>query len=71
MPTDEEIGGGTGMAEFVKTPDFKNLNVGFALDEGIASPDEDFLIFNGERTIYRKFSKINSCTVSDIYRLLK
>ncbi|KOB65554.1 Aminoacylase-1, partial [Operophtera brumata] len=49
---DEEIGGRTGMAEFVKTQDFKNLKVGFALDEGIASPGEEFLLFNGERTIY-------------------
>lgn len=42
------------MAEFVKTLDFKNLNVGFALDEGIASPDDKFLIYNTERTIYRE-----------------
>ncbi|PZC78193.1 hypothetical protein B5X24_HaOG202527 [Helicoverpa armigera] len=49
---DEEIGGTLGMGEFVKTDAFKNLNVGFALDEGIASPTEEFLIFNGERTIW-------------------
>ena len=31
---DEEIGGGNGMFEFVKTPFFKQMNIGFALDEG-------------------------------------
>lgn len=32
--TDEEIGGHTGMAVFIKDERFKQLNVGFALDEG-------------------------------------
>lgn len=59
--TDEEIGGGPGMAKFVKTDDFKNLNVGFSLDEGYASATEDYLVFNGERSIWRKLS-INKCT---------
>ena len=31
---DEEIGGFLGMNLFVKTEDFKKMNVGFALDEG-------------------------------------
>lgn len=31
---DEEIGGVTGMKLFVKSDDFKTLNLGFALDEG-------------------------------------
>ena len=38
--TDEEIGGHKGMEIFIKTPEFKNLNVGFALDEGL------FVYFN-------------------------
>lgn len=42
------------MGLFVKTNDFKKLNVGCALDEGIASPTEDFLLYNGERSIWRK-----------------
>jgi len=37
---DEEIGGHKGMVMFIKTPEFKNLNVGFALDEGL------FVCFN-------------------------
>ncbi|XP_030021926.2 aminoacylase-1 [Manduca sexta] len=49
---DEEIGGLLGMEEFVKTEAFKNLNVGFALDEGIACASDDYLVFYGERTIW-------------------
>ncbi|CAL4140059.1 unnamed protein product, partial [Meganyctiphanes norvegica] len=45
----EEIGGHDGMAKFVATPTFKNLKVGFALDEGYANPTEKFTIFYGER----------------------
>lgn len=51
---DEEIGGHDGMEKFVHTKDFKNLNVDFALDEGMASPNDDFVLFNGERSIWRK-----------------
>lgn len=54
--SDEEIGGHDGMKKFVHTPDFKALNVGFALDEGMANPNEEFIIFNGERSIWRKYS---------------
>ncbi|CAH1636348.1 unnamed protein product [Spodoptera littoralis] len=49
---DEEIGGAPGMGMFVKTEAFKNLNVGFALDEGMASATDEYLIYNGERTIW-------------------
>jgi len=42
------------MACFVKSPEFASLNVGFALDEGIACPDESFHVFYGERAIWRK-----------------
>ncbi|XP_063227654.1 aminoacylase-1-like [Bacillus rossius redtenbacheri] len=50
---DEEIGGGDGMKAFVHTSDFKALNIGFALDEGIASPTEEFALFYGERSIWQ------------------
>jgi aminoacylase len=56
MFTDEEIGGTDGMEKFVKTQDFKNLNVGFALDEGMASPNDEFLLYYGERSIWRKYA---------------
>lgn len=44
------------MKKFVQTDSFKALNIGFALDEGMANPDEHFIVFNGERSIWRKFS---------------
>ncbi|CAG4985660.1 unnamed protein product [Colias eurytheme] len=50
---DEEIGGVDGMRKFVHTPEFKALNVAFALDEGMASPTEEFIIFYGERSIWQ------------------
>ncbi|KAF2904641.1 hypothetical protein ILUMI_01525 [Ignelater luminosus] len=49
---DEEIGGDEGMREFIKTKEFKDLNVGFGLDEGMASPDDVYAVFNGERCIW-------------------
>jgi acetylornithine deacetylase/succinyl-diaminopimelate desuccinylase-like protein len=32
---DEEIGGHDGMEKFIKTPEFRALNIGFLLDEGL------------------------------------
>jgi aminoacylase len=55
---DEEIGGILGMALFVKTEAFKNLNIGFALDEGLANPTDAFTIYYGERAPWCKF---NAC----------
>ncbi|XP_011638967.1 aminoacylase-1 [Pogonomyrmex barbatus] len=49
---DEEIGGVLGMKEFVHTADFKALNVGFALDEGVAGPSDKMYVFYGERSIW-------------------
>ncbi|TPX37707.1 N-acyl-aliphatic-L-amino acid amidohydrolase [Synchytrium microbalum] len=46
---DEEIGGVDGMKLFVKTDLFKSLNLGFALDEGMASPNDTYRVFYGER----------------------
>lgn len=43
------------MARFVHTENFKSLNVGFALDEGMASPTDEFVVYYGERSIWRKF----------------
>ncbi|XP_055588181.1 aminoacylase-1-like [Uranotaenia lowii] len=50
---DEEIGGTLGMKEFVKTDRFKQLNVGFAIDEGCASENEVFYLFYAERVLRR------------------
>lgn len=52
---DEEIGGDTTMEQFLKSQDFRDLNVGFALDEGMATTDDKFIAFYAERSIWRKF----------------
>lgn len=49
---DEEIGGGDGMKLFVKTPEFKQLNVGFTLDEGLATPDDAYKVYYAERCLW-------------------
>ncbi|KAJ7999712.1 hypothetical protein DPEC_G00197250 [Dallia pectoralis] len=46
---DEEVGGHKGMETFVTLPEFQDLNIGFALDEGLANPGEAFTVFYGER----------------------
>ncbi|XP_063709896.1 aminoacylase-1-like [Culicoides brevitarsis] len=56
---EEEIGGVEGMQEFVLTDEFKALNVGFALDEAIASEDEVFHLFYAERSIWHVQFRIN------------
>jgi aminoacylase len=49
---DEEIGGADGMKLFVQTEDFRGLNIGFALDEGLASPSEEFMVYYSERLVW-------------------
>lgn len=49
---DEEKGGKLGMAKFVDQEAFKNLNVGFSLDEGLASPDDEYPVYYAERSIW-------------------
>jgi aminoacylase len=46
---DEEIGGNDGMEKWVKTDNFKNLNIGFAMDEGLANPSDVCIVYYGER----------------------
>lgn len=48
MP-DEEIGGVLGMQAFLRSEEWKEMNVGFALDEGLANPINEFTVFFGER----------------------
>lgn len=54
---DEEIFGPEGMKAFVLSDGFKSLNVGFTLDEGIASPTDVYEVFYGERTCWRKWKQ--------------
>lgn len=37
------------MKAFLLSPEWKELNVGFALDEGLANPLDEFTVFFGER----------------------
>ncbi|KAL5558385.1 hypothetical protein UlMin_034596 [Ulmus minor] len=46
---EEEIGGAAGAALFTASNEFKNLNVGFAMDEGQANPGDEFRVFYAER----------------------
>lgn len=48
---DEEIGGVLGMEMFVKREEFRALNVGFCLDEGLANPNDAYTVFYGERGV--------------------
>lgn len=49
----EEVGGSLGMQKFVTTDPFKAMHVGFSLDEGVASPTEEFNVFYAERPIWQ------------------
>jgi aminoacylase len=46
---DEELGGKRGMKQLLETDDWRALNVGVALDEGLANPNDAFTVFYGER----------------------
>jgi aminoacylase len=46
---DEEIGGADGMNILMQTTWYSNINIGIALDEGLASENNDYSVFYGER----------------------
>ena len=46
---DEEIGGSRGMGNLIKLDEFKALNAGFILDEGLASETDVYQVFYGDR----------------------
>ncbi|XP_067010222.2 aminoacylase-1 [Anabrus simplex] len=50
---DEETGSFEGMAKFVNSEEFCNMNVGFALDEGFADPADIFILFYAERSVWQ------------------
>lgn len=52
---DEELGGGDGMKKFVQTQEFRNLKIGFALDEGLASEDDTYKVYYAERNVWCEF----------------
>ncbi|KAF9621376.1 hypothetical protein IFM89_020389 [Coptis chinensis] len=45
---DEEIGGHDGAEKFAQSEVFEKMNVGIVLDEGLASPNENYRVFYGE-----------------------
>ncbi|RVW48355.1 Aminoacylase-1 [Vitis vinifera] len=47
---DEEIGGHDGAEKFADSDEFKKMNVGIVLDEGLASPNENYRAFYAERS---------------------
>eukprot|EP01086_Lenisia_limosa_P004353 TRINITY_DN1954_c0_g1_i2.p1 TRINITY_DN1954_c0_g1~~TRINITY_DN1954_c0_g1_i2.p1 ORF type:complete len:394 (-),score=75.07 TRINITY_DN1954_c0_g1_i2:260-1339(-) len=49
---DEEIGGHNGWETFMKAPEFKELNIGTFIDEGLADPTAQLGLFYGERSPY-------------------
>ncbi|RZS24435.1 hypothetical protein BHM03_00057502, partial [Ensete ventricosum] len=46
---DEEIGGTDGVGALVASDTFKQMRVGVVLDEGLASPRQEYRVFYGER----------------------
>lgn len=51
---DEETSGENGMLKFSRSKQFRDLNVGFALDEGCATENDKFVAYYAERSIWRK-----------------
>lgn len=47
---DEEIGGHDGAEKFADSDEFKKMNVGIVLDEGLPSPNENYRAFYAERS---------------------
>lgn len=52
--SEEELGGAEGMGKFSETEKFKSLNIGFTLDEGLASPTDVYKVYYGERCVWCK-----------------
>uniref|UniRef100_A0A034W2Z0 N-acyl-aliphatic-L-amino acid amidohydrolase n=1 Tax=Bactrocera dorsalis TaxID=27457 RepID=A0A034W2Z0_BACDO len=49
---DEEISGILGMKCFVHTDDFRKLNVGFCLDEGVVNVNDEYVVYYAQKTIW-------------------
>jgi aminoacylase len=37
---------------FIESDTFKQMNIGFALDEGLANMNDEFTVFYGERAVW-------------------
>jgi aminoacylase len=45
------------MEKFIDSQEFRDLNIGFAFDEGLPHPDDIIQIVHGERTIWREYEQ--------------
>lgn len=61
------MGGRDGMGTFVTQPEFEELNVGFALDEGCVSPTNYFPVFYGENICWRKLDMLENTSLKYIF----
>ncbi|KAI9220319.1 N-acylamino acid aminohydrolase [Blastocladiella britannica] len=46
---DEEIGGVDGMQKAIEAPWWRDLHAGLVLDEGLAAPENQYMVYHGER----------------------
>lgn len=46
------------MQAFLRSEEWKEMNVGFALDEGLANPINEFTVFFGERMPWCKLCSL-------------
>ncbi|KAJ8904537.1 hypothetical protein NDN08_001055 [Rhodosorus marinus] len=58
----EEETNGSGMESFVNSEDFKPLNIGFSLDEGLPTEGNDMAVYYGERGTWKLHITVNSKT---------
>ncbi|KAJ8302061.1 hypothetical protein KUTeg_021048 [Tegillarca granosa] len=65
---DEEVGGKYGMEKFVQHEEYKKLNVGCAVDEGLANPTDAFTVFYGERAPWCHGSRFIENTAAEKFR---
>ncbi|CAA6664941.1 unnamed protein product [Spirodela intermedia] len=65
---DEEIGGRDGAAMFTASEVFRQLNVGFVLDEGQASPTGEFRVFYADRAPWRLINLMELVEAVTYYR---
>ncbi|XP_069679120.1 aminoacylase-1-like [Periplaneta americana] len=56
---DEEIESDAGIRKYVHTQEFRDLNVGFAFDEGLPHPDNLIQVVYGERAIWQLTFHVN------------
>lgn len=58
------------MKSFIHTDDFKDLNIGFALDEGFSSKNDTLLAFYEDRRPWRKYLVLYSVNFLPLIRKL-